>query len=351
MAITRETLQQAAELRVALAYITDARTRQLVQAWARAWDTLAPALLAGIDDVLADTEAGRWPGRGAILRNTRLMQAVELSLMNLRRLADDAGVTITGDVTDAAKLAADAQPLLIASQLPRQGDTVLQLAARFGHLDQGALEAIVARTAQQVTALTYPMSQNAYETVLRELIRGVTVGDNPRTVARQMLARTEGTFNGGLDRALVISRTETIEAHRVAAAATQRTNEDVLTGWVWTAKLDKRTCPACFSQHGTLHPLDEPGPWDHQQGRCARTPQTKTWRELGFDIPEPPSLIPDAETVFRAMPRADQLAVMGPGRLAALDDGRAQWADLAKLRTTPGWRDSYAPRPVRDFAA
>lgn len=351
MAITQETLRQAAELRAALARITDARTRELVRAWVRAWDTIAPALLAGIDDVLAGAEQGRWPGRAAILRSTRLRQALEITFLHLHDLTDQTRTTVTADVTEAAHLAAAAQPILIASQLPKQGDTTLQLAARFGQLDQGALEAIVARTAQQVTALTYPISRNAYETALRELIRGVTVGDNPRAVARQMLARTEGAFNGGLTRALVISRTETIDAHRTAATAAQRVNEDVLAGWVWTAKLDKRTCPACWSRHGTLHPLDEPGPYDHQQGRCARTPQTKSWRDLGFDIDEPPSLLPDAETVFRAMPRTDQLTVMGPGRLAALDDGRAQWADLSKLRTTPGWRDSWAPRPVSDFAA
>lgn len=351
MAISQETLRLAAELRRSLSLVTDAHARTLVQAWARAWDVTAPALLAGIDEVLAAAEGGQWPGRGAILRNQRLMHALEYALAQLKVLVRDAGATITSDLDDVTSVAARAQSMLIASQLPLEGRTVAELAVRFGRLDPLALQAIVERTSRQVTSLTWPLSEKAYDAMLRELIRGVTVGDNPRTTAQQILKRAEGEFNGGLNRALTVARTEVIDAHRSAAAMAQTANNDVLQGWMWHAHMDRRTCPSCWSRHGTVHSGDTPGPWDHQQGRCSRMPITKTWRELGFDIDEPPSLVPDAETVFRSMSRADQLAVMGPARLAALDDGRARWQDLSKLRTAPGWRDSYAPRPVREFAA
>src|SRR3546814_11471968 len=75
---------------------------------------------------------------------------------------------------------------------------------------------------------------------------------------------------------------------------------------IWVAQLDRRTCPSCWSQHGSKHALDEPGPLDHQQGRCARLPVTRSWRDLGFDIDDPPSVVPDAETTFRGMRRGDQ---------------------------------------------
>jgi hypothetical protein len=88
-----------------------------------------------------------------------------------------------------------------------------------------------------------------------------------------------------------------------------------------------------------------------QQGRCARLPKTKTWAELGFDIPEPPSLLPDAGEVFAGLPQADRLAIMGPTRLHALDDGLASLADMATRRRTPGWRDSWAPTPARGLLA
>ena len=101
--------------------------------------------------------------------------------------------------------------------------------------------------------------------------------------------------------------------------------------------------------HGTIHDLDEPGPIDHQQGRCARVPVSKSWRDLGIDIPEPPSVVPDALASFRAMPKSDQLAVLGHTRLALLDSGRIRWSDLATRRQTDGWRDSIIPTPLADL--
>lgn len=80
--------------------------------------------------------------------------------------------------------------------------------------------------------------------------------------------------------------------------------------------------------------------------RCARTPKVKPWRDLGFDIDEPADLIPDARTRFTDLPRATQLQIMGPGRLAALDRGQVAWPDLARRQSNPGWRDSYTPAPV-----
>ena len=41
----------------------------------------------------------------------------------------------------------------------------------------------------------------------RQLIRGVTVGDNPRDVAARLLQQLRGVFEGGIYRAEVIART------------------------------------------------------------------------------------------------------------------------------------------------
>lgn len=351
MAITRETLRLAKALRVNVSSITDARTRTLVRAWVRAWDELAAQIAAGIDDALATTQAGSWPSRAQIIRTQRLMEALDQALLRLDTLAAEAGVQISDDVRRAAGLGADAQPHLIASQLPHEGATTAEFAVRFDRLAPNTLDVIVARTAQQVTSVLRPLSDRAYEAMLRELIRGVAVGDNPRETARRMLARVEGQFNGGLTRALVVARTEVLDAHREAARASRVANRDILNGWVWTAALTKRTCPACWSKHGTRYPADTPGPWGHQACRCTAAPLAKSWRELGFNIDEPPSLMPDARATFNALPKADQVAIMGPARLAALNAGRVGWSQLATTRTTPGWRDSVVPTPVKAFPA
>jgi len=131
--------------------------------------------------------------------------------------------------------------------------------------------------------------------------------------------------------------------------ASQSRFTDVLEDWQWLAHLGKRTCPACWSKHGTRHPLTEPGPMGHQQCRCSRAPVTKTWRELGFDIDEPPSAVRDGRQEFNKLPRSEQLQIMGPTRLQGLEQGRILWDELAVKRKNPGWRDGYYAAPVRDF--
>jgi len=95
--------------------------------------------------------------------------------------------------------------------------------------------------------------------------------------------------------------------------------------------------------------MSEPGPLDHHQGRCSRTPKTKSWADLGFDIDEPADELPDARAIFNALPREEQLKIMGPARLQLLDDNAIEWADLSTRRTTPDWRDSYHVTAVADL--
>jgi SPP1 gp7 family putative phage head morphogenesis protein len=348
MAVTTRTLQLANGLRIQVSAGADAVTRDLVEAWVRAWDEMSMEMRLAVEELLA-VDPPRWPTRRQVQRATRAQKALAVANDNLARLAADANVAITDAAGDAVDLAVEAQPHIIASQMPPAAGDAGRLAASFDRVSAQAIEAIVRRSTRQVTSLTRPLSAEATAAMKRSLIRGVAVGQNPRLAAREMLRRLEGDFNGGLTRALVVARTEIIDAHRAGSAAVHKANADVLAGWVWVAQMDKRTCPSCFAQHGNLHPLDEAGPLDHQQGRCARVPQAKSWRELGFDIDEPASAVPDAQTAFARMSRPDQLAVMGPQRLAALDRGDVAWSDLSTRRSTGGWRDSFAPTPVKDL--
>jgi hypothetical protein len=348
VAVNTETLRLAADLRIRLAEITDQHTRDLVKTWAQAWDDLREELeLAAVD--LAGVDPDHWPTQVQIARHARIQRAMAAVEARLRELAEDTAATVVTDIGDTVAVASAAQPRLIASQLPIEAGGTAVIASQFDRVSPGALDAIVERSTQQVTARTRPLSAEATAAMKRALIRGVALGDNPRITAARIVGQLEGRFNGGLTRALVIARTEILDAHRAGAAVQQRANSDVLAGWLWHAQLNRRTCPSCWAKHGEFHTLDEPGPDDHHQGRCTRTPVTKSWRELGFDVPEPPSVMPDARAVFRAMPHADQVAVMCERRLAALNSGAAKWADLSQRRSTTGWRDSYAPTPVRDL--
>lgn len=345
MSINDDTMRLLGEMRAAVDARVDGTTRALTAAWVATWDDLASEWRDAVQDLVAQSVDGRWPSRQTIYRSQRVLLALEATRVALERLAVEAGITITSSLEDLASDAAQWQANLTSTQLPPVGTAGVVLS--FNRVDQAALEAIVRRTTEQVTSTLRPLSGEATAQMNAALIRGVALGNNPRQAAREMVRRTESGFNGGLTRALNVARTEMLDAHRAASEAQDKANRDLLTGWMWSASLDRRTCPSCLSMHGQTFGVDEPGPIDHQQGRCARIPVTRSWRDLGFDIDEPPSVFPDAQEWFDAQPAAVQREIMGPARLELLKSGQVSWSDLASKRVSPGWRDSIAPTTVR----
>jgi SPP1 gp7 family putative phage head morphogenesis protein len=349
MAINRTTLNLLDGMRIAMLAPVDHAAQQLIRAWGVAWNELAGEWDAALQDLVAASKDGHWPSRRQVNRARRAQQAMETTRAALLDLSRQLPVVVTQALPTMTRDAADWANRLTASQYPIQAGTAAQVIATFDGVSDAALEAIVRRTTQQVTSLSRPLSGQAEQAMRATLIRGIAVGDNPIEVAKLMLNRVEDAFNGGRNRALVIARTEMLSAHREAGWAQDKANSKVLAGWQWVAALDRRTCPSCLAQHGSMHPVDEPGPNDHQQGRCARVPVAKSWRELGFALDEPAGILPDSRTWFDNQPDETRVAIMGQKRLDLLDSGKASWNDLTTKRITPGWRDSWAPTPVKDL--
>lgn len=341
MAATPLTLRLMAQLQAELATVLDQHTRTLVAAWADAWDEVAPDLQAAVLAALASTGA---ESRRQLMRSTKLASVLQVIASQLQDLTSQAGIVLTGDLQAVIDQAGAAQAAIVASQLPVS--QTLVAAAAWSQVDAAAVTAIVERTTEQVTSLLKPVAPETYTVIRRELIRGIAAGSNPKQTAARMVRRAEQRHNFGLTRALVIARTETLDAHRAAAQVAQEQHADVLAGWLWLAKLDGRTCRSCFAQHGQVHDLDQPGPHDHQQGRCARMPVTKSWADLGFDVPEPASKIPDAAEVFASLPAAQQRQILGAAGHDAWKDGKFPMDAWSRKRTTSGWRDSYVVAPA-----
>lgn len=330
----------AAQLRGYFERLENEHTRTMAGAWARAWDELAPDLEDALNELVLQAGDGRIR-RVDVLRSRRLQASLEVIRQRLDALVDSSADHIIERLDDVVTYSGAAQERLIASQLPPHERAFV---SGWSRVDPAAIEAIVTRTTEQITKLSFPLSDEAAASMRRELIRGVVTGSNPRTVAGRMVARTEGVFNGGLTRAMTIARTEMLDAGRAAGMLSDQANADVLVGWVWLASLSGRTCPACWGMHGQEFPLDVPGPDGHQNCRCARAPKTKTWAELGFTgITEPPSLLPDADRTFEALPAAEQRNVLGRDRFNAWKSGDFPRSDWATQRSTPGWRDSWVP--------
>jgi hypothetical protein len=349
VAVTRRTLRISNQLRIVLDQHVDWAVIALVQAWARAWEQVAPEWEAAIAELVAMTSTGKWPNRIQIARAQQARLALEAVTRAVTELADFTGVTVVATTREVAGEVALWQARLIASQLPDAAGTTAQLLARFNRVDPYAIGAIVERTVEQIESWKRPLAADSTEAMRAALVRGVALGENPKVAARRMMRIGQKRFNGGLTRALTLARTEIVDAQRSAAAAHHIEHTDVLTGWTWMSKLDDRTCISCWSRHGTTYDLGTPGPHDHQQGRCARLPITRPWAEIGFpNVVEPPSLLVDAQAKFDALPRAKQLAIMGPVRLKAYETGAITWTALSVNRQNDGWRDSWVPAPVGD---
>lgn len=391
MAVTRSTLALTRTLRSGIGTEVDGADRHLTGLWVQAWDRLAPAWTAACTELAAMAVAdGRWPSRNQIARNDTAMGALYASEDALTALAAETDTTAGAAAGRVVALDAELEPRIIGSQAPETKTEALTshvlrrlreaeeevppedvtdggmvpppTAADLlgpaviagivaGRFEPSALAAIIARAEGQIHADTIPLTPAAIEAMKNALIEGVIVGDNPIDIARDMVNRVEGAFNGGLTRALTISRTEILDAYRAASAYTHRANSDLVTGWQWFARLDRRTCTACWSRHGRVYPVTEPGPDDHQNGRCTRLPKLATWAELGITAPEPPSLLPDGEKAFNTLPKAQQLEIFGPSRLDLYQSGAVTWDQLATWRDTPQWRRSNVPTTVRDLRA
>lgn len=347
MPVTRRTLRISDQLRILIDDRVDQAVRELVQAWVRAWTEIEPEWEAAIAVLVSLSRNGKWPTPAQIGRAAQARRALAAVTVAITELSEFTGVTVMTTAREVTGEVALWQARLIASQLPAEAGTTAELVARFNRVDVAAIAAIVERTNTQIESRRIPLERDAVEAMRRALVRGVALGNNPRTAARHMLQLAEHRFNGGLTRAMTIARTEILDAHRSATAAHHFDHGDVLQGWAWHAKLDTRTCPSCWVKHGTVHELHVMGPDDHQQGRCARLPVAKPWSELGFDVEEPPSLLADARATFDALPAHDRLRILGPVRLRALDSGAMNWEELTTRRTTDGWRDSWVPTPVR----
>lgn len=346
MAVTRGTLELLDGLQVSIDQALDAREQALLASWARAWSEVSVEWQDALDELVAGSVGGQWPSRTQIRRARRAQQALTVTREALLDLARDLQATVTQALPALVDEALEWELRLASSQLPGTAARTVQLTSSMSRVDPRQVAAIVDRTTRRVTALSRPVPP-AIDTIIRStLVRGVAVGDNPRRVAATMLDRIGQSFDLGRSRALVIARTEMLDAHRAAAAAFDKANTATLAGWDWVATLDVRTCIGCLSMHGRSFPLSEPGPLGHQQCRCVRVPKVKSWADLGFTIEEPPSLLPDARAWFDALPDADQLAIAGKARLSAYRAGTAAWDDLATRRTNKGWRDSFIPTPA-----
>jgi len=337
--VTAKTIRLMKALAINLDQVIDRQLSELGRAYGLAWDTVSGQLLAALLE-LADEPITR----ARVERSSRIASALQIIADQLDQLAAQSAVVITDALGQVTSISVAAQAAIAGSQLPAAGYPLVDV-------NPDVIGTIVARTSQQIVSRTRPLSQAGQVAVRTALVQGAAASDNPVKTARNMvrLARA-GAVDLPLTRAEAIARTELLDASRAATQAWGQANASTLQGWEWLSSRSATTCPACWAQDGTIHELDETGPDGHVNCRCTRMLRTKTWHELGIDLDEPAGLQRiSAEDHFRTLDREQQLAIMGPARLKALDDG-APWSSLTVEKPNVDWRRSFAVRPVRDLA-
>jgi SPP1 gp7 family putative phage head morphogenesis protein len=150
------------------------------------------------------------------------------------------------------------------------------------------------------------------------LIAGVTIGLNPKQVAREM--NRVGQIP--MRRAMIIARTEMMRLYRETTLAVYAANKSVTAGWRWLSALDRRTCPVCWSMHGSLHRLSEQME-SHPACRCTMVPVLKDWSALKIDKPgRPGTPWLTGALMLGKLAYAAQSEILGPGRQRLLAQGR-----------------------------
>lgn len=339
---SRDQLRIETALDVILASALTDTERALVEAWGRAWDMVRPEVEAALL-ALAGEHAGGTITRTAILRDARMQAALEAVYGALDDMASRAPALAGTILTGVVGSVADGHRDIVQAGL--SGALRAELRAGVVGADAGQVAAIIERSTQQITSRSRHLAAEAQASIRREIVRGVVVGENPRRAAALAVRGIEDVWNGGLNRATVIARTEVIDANRVAAQRVHGANADVLEGWEWVAHLgDRRTCRACLGMHGSIHDLDSPGPLGHPQCRCARVPVTKSWEALGFEgMREPTDKTPDADAWFKALPEERQRDILTDAGYEKWRAGAYPREEWASRRTADGWRDSYVP--------
>lgn len=327
MATGRRTVSLQRLLETEISGIADREVARLVAAWTEAWDVLR----RDWEQLAAAVEAGEADALSAARVRTTLAATGD----QVQALTEAAGFRLP----DAARRAIDTTGRL----LPDVAGSQTTVAVSFQHVPTAAVNRIVERSFAQGQWTASRLPDHVTTVARRQLLRATVGATDVHAAAHIVMQAGDRAWAGGLARAATMVRTEVLDAHRAAAEEWTQANRDVIDGWVWLADLSARTCPSCWAMHGTTHPVDEPGPADHPNGRCSRMPVVRRDLQAAGQ-----TAVEDPEAVFRQLSRADQLRVMGPGRLQALDDG-ASFRLLAVERRNPGWRNSVVPRTVTDL--
>lgn len=328
------------QFRGALARREAAQAGQMVARWLQ----IEAALQGQITQLAAEIEAMRAAGQVITLGKLSRMERYKSLLLQTRRelgrFTEFAATSIAREQAAYANLGLKAATTTLDS---------MGLAGVFNRLPVSAVETIVglAGDGTPLNKLLMKAWPDSVEGLTQALIKAIALGKAPRDTADAMV---DG-FGVGLNRAMLIARTEQLRAYRLASLA-QYKESGVVKGWRWHAALDATVCPACMMLHGRLFELEPMA--NHPACRCAMIPETVSLEELGITGVKglPPTVQEgDGQRWFEGLSEAEQRKMLGPGAYDAWKAGKFDLAALVKRHESEEWGASYGVRPLKELVS
>lgn len=165
---------------------------------------------------------------------------------------------------------------------------------------------------------------DAVSGLINALINGIARGYGPVKTAREMA----NGFGMGLDRAILIARTETIRSYRTATTEQYR-KSGAVTGFrrlVWKPT----ACMACLMRDGELFDVEEELT-DHPAGKCTAIANIRGVNDVQWET---------GKQWFNKLSPEEQRAKMGPEKYQLWKDGQFKLEDLSRLQHSTVWGDS-----------
>lgn len=330
-------VQRASErFKAALLRNERAAASDMVRVYGGIWRRTKPqldALLKSIDEAERRGEEVR---PSDVARSERLRQLLAQVEQEVGKYAEYADASIRRQQSAAIEAAGQHAEALTRAAMGDAPTDEARLALRWNRLPREAMAELVGQlhNGAPLDVLLGELGPEASQRVKDALLEGLAMGRNPRVIARDV-RRSMGM---PLTRSLRIARTEVLQSYRRAFLRNLQQNDDVVTGWRWSASHSSRTCLACLAMDGKVFPLDKPPPM-HVQCRCSCIPVTVSWRDLGVDAPEPDLGETGAEW-FASQPASVQREMMGDEAYKAYKAGRVTLDDFVGVRKSRRWGDA-----------
>lgn len=292
------------------------------------------------DDISKGLDSGTY-----FLQQKRLAAFIQQADAEFANFGGQVGLALT---TGQKEVVALAGPFVEDSIIGSNGP--FPTGATFGVLPEGAIQEFVGTLGDgsPVRSLTETFGTEASKTLNNLLLTGISTGAYPLTIARDMASAIPAI---GLSKANTIARTEMLRAMRGATTRHMVENKDILKGWRWYCALDKNTCPVCWAMHGKLHKVNERMA-THPNCRCVQIPVTKSWKELGYDVPEPTlskGMSQTGEELFSALDPTDQQFVLGKAGYTGWKNGLFKLDDFVQDTYSPDWGFGKTTRSISDM--